>query len=180
MAWTMSSRSRGICGRIPRRARRACPPSRGRRALPMSCSRPARLASLHVGAQLGGHHAGDMGRPRWSAAARSGRSWCGSGGVPSSFTSSGCSPRTPVSSTARSPSDVMMASTSRRAFSTISSMWVGWMRPSAMSFSSARRATSRRTGSKQETVIASGVSSMMRSDAGQRLDACGCCGPRGR
>ena len=57
----------------------------------------------------------------------------------------------------------MTASTSRRAFSTISSMRVGWMRPSAISFSSARRATSRRTGSKQETVMASGVSSMMRS-----------------
>ena len=57
----------------------------------------------------------------------------------------------------------MVASTSRRAFSTISSMWVGWMRPSAMSFSRASRAISRRTGSKQETVMASGVSSMIRS-----------------
>ena len=42
-------------------------------------------------------------------------------------------------------------------------MRAGWMRPSWISFSSARRATSRRTGSKLETVIASGVSSMIRS-----------------
>ena len=37
------------------------------------------------------------------------------------------------------------------------------MRPSRMSFSRASRAISRRTGSKQDTVMASGVSSMMRS-----------------
>ena len=35
----------------------------------------------------------------------------------------------------------------------MSSMRVGWMRPSAMSFSSASRATSRRTGSNEETVM---------------------------
>ena len=39
----------------------------------------------------------------------------------------------------------------------------GWMRPSATSFSSASRATSRRTGSKHETTTVSGVSSMMTS-----------------
>ena len=57
----------------------------------------------------------------------------------------------------------MVRSTSFRAFSTMSSMRVGWMRPSTMSFSSASLATSRRTGSKELTVMASGVSSMMRS-----------------
>ena len=49
------------------------------------------------------------------------------------------------------------------AFSTISSMRVGWMRPSAMRRVSASRAISRRTGLKQEITTASGVSSMMRS-----------------
>src|SRR6266536_3041688 len=38
----------------------------------------------------------------------------------------------------------------------------GWMRPSDTSFSSVSRATSRRTGSKQLSTTASGVSSMMR------------------
>ncbi len=68
-----------------------------------------------------------------------------------------------VSNTARSPSALMTCSTSRLAFSTISSMRVGWMRPSAMSRSRAMRVISRRTGSKQETVMASGVSSMINS-----------------
>ena len=39
----------------------------------------------------------------------------------------------------------------------------GWMRPSEISFSSAMRAISRRTGLKVEMVMASGVSSMIRS-----------------
>ena len=42
-------------------------------------------------------------------------------------------------------------------------MRAGWMRPSAISFSSAIRATSRRIGSNAETITASGVSSMIRS-----------------
>ena len=42
-------------------------------------------------------------------------------------------------------------------------MRVGWMRPSAISFISDSRATSRRTGSKDESTTASGVSSMIRS-----------------
>ena len=41
-------------------------------------------------------------------------------------------------------------------------MRCGWMRPSSTSASSAIRATSRRTGSKQDSSTASGVSSMMR------------------
>lgn len=48
-------------------------------------------------------------------------------------------------------------------------MRAGWMRPSLMSFSSASLATSLRTGSKLERVIASGVSSIIRVDARQRL-----------
>ena len=43
-----------------------------------------------------------------------------------------------------------------------SSMRCGWMRPSRTSASSASRATSRRTGSKQDSSTASGVSSMIR------------------
>ena len=39
----------------------------------------------------------------------------------------------------------------------------GWIRPSAMSFVSDRRATSRRTGSKPDSTTVSGVSSMIRS-----------------
>ena len=42
-------------------------------------------------------------------------------------------------------------------------MRVGWMRPSAISFVRDSRATSRRTGSKDESMTASGVSSMIRS-----------------
>ena len=47
--------------------------------------------------------------------------------------------------------------------STTSSMRPGWIRPSAMSFVIARRATSRRTGSKPDRTTVSGVSSMIRS-----------------
>ena len=76
---------------------------------------------------------------------------------------SGLRPWMFVSNTARSPSALMVALTSRWALAIISSMRAGWMRPSWISFSSASLATSRRTGSKLETVIVSGVSSMMRS-----------------
>ena len=51
----------------------------------------------------------------------------------------------------------------RCALLTTSSMRPGWMRPSAMSLVSARRATSRRTGSKPDSTTVSGVSSMIRS-----------------
>ena len=57
----------------------------------------------------------------------------------------------------------MIDSTSLRDFSTVSSMRAGWIRPSTISFSSARRATSRLIGSKLETITASGVSSMIKS-----------------
>jgi hypothetical protein len=42
-------------------------------------------------------------------------------------------------------------------------MRAGWIRPSTISFSRAWRATSRRSGSKAEMTMASGVSSMIRS-----------------
>ena len=69
----------------------------------------------------------------------------------------------PNSSAVASPSWRIFSQSSERTFSTISSMRAGWMRPSTMSFSRACRATSRRSGSKAEMTIASGVSSMMRS-----------------
>ena len=69
----------------------------------------------------------------------------------------------PVSNVAWSPAFLTATSTSRFAFSTISSIRVGWIRPSDISFSRAILATSRRMGSKLETVIASGVSSIIRS-----------------
>ena len=64
------------------------------------------------------------------------------------LTSSGWMPWMPVSKVARSPSLLMICCRPRGlAFSTISSMRAGWMRPSTISFSSAIRAISRRTGS---------------------------------
>ena len=68
-----------------------------------------------------------------------------------------------VSIMARSPSALMRVSTSLVAFSTVSSMRAGWMRPSVMSFSKDSRAISRRTGSKLDRVMASGVSSIIKS-----------------
>ena len=49
---------------------------------------------------------------------------------------------------AASPSSLIITSTSFCAFSTISSILAGWIRPSTISFSSAILATSRRIGSK--------------------------------
>ena len=57
----------------------------------------------------------------------------------------------------------MVASTSAVAFATVSSILAGWMRPSRINFSRVSLAISRRMGSKEETVIASGVSSIIRS-----------------
>src|SRR6185295_8077120 len=82
---------------------------------------------------------------------------------PRSFTSSGCMPGMPSSSSAASPSCRIFCSNSALTFSTISSMRAGWMRPSTISRSRATRATSRRNGSKPERITASGVSSTMRS-----------------
>ena len=76
---------------------------------------------------------------------------------------SGCRPVTPDSSTARSPASRIIFSTSSWALATLSSIRPGWMRPSMMRLVSARRAISRRTGSKADRTTASGVSSMMTS-----------------
>src|SRR5207244_4467334 len=72
-------------------------------------------------------------------------------------------PLMPVSYTACSPASSSEPSTSARALSTTSSIRPGWMRPSVISRSRARRPTSRRTGSKHDTTTVSGVSSMMTS-----------------
>ena len=76
---------------------------------------------------------------------------------------SGCSPRTPTSRAASSPHFQMMSDTSFSDLPTISSMRAGCILPSDTRLVTARRAISLRTGSKQESVTASGVSSMMRS-----------------
>ena len=76
---------------------------------------------------------------------------------------SGCRPGQPASTAASSPASLTATSTSLRAFSTISSMRAGCIRPSVRSLVSATRAISRRTGSKPDSVTASGVSSMMTS-----------------
>ena len=57
----------------------------------------------------------------------------------------------------------MVNSNSRRHLSTVSSMRAGWIRPSVIKRSNAMRATSLRTWSKLERVMASGVSSIINS-----------------
>ena len=69
----------------------------------------------------------------------------------------------PTSRQASSPAWRTSPSTSCLARSYISSIRAGWMRPSETSFSRVRRPISRRTGSKQDSRTASGVSSMIRS-----------------
>ena len=68
-----------------------------------------------------------------------------------------------ASSAARSPSSTIRSSTSALACSNASSQRAGWMRPSAISRSRVRRATSRRMPSKLERRTAEGVSSTMMS-----------------
>ena len=62
-----------------------------------------------------------------------------------------------------SPASLMACWTSSCDLPTTRSMRAGWMRPSMMSVVSATRATSRRTGSKQDSSTAYGVSSTTRS-----------------
>ena len=83
---------------------------------------------------------------------------------PMSLMSSGCSPWTPVSYAACSPVSMICASTSllRLVDDFLDAARDGCGRRTT-SFSSASRATSRRTGSKHETTTVSGVSSMMTS-----------------
>ncbi len=61
------------------------------------------------------------------------------------------------------PTSTSSSSSPRRASATASSIRTGWMRPSATSAVIARRATSRRTGSKPESVTRPGVSSTTTS-----------------
>jgi len=62
-----------------------------------------------------------------------------------------------------SPASFIVSSTSRWTFWTSSSILAGWILPSKISFSRAILATSLRTGSKPESVMASGVSSTIKS-----------------
>ena len=73
--------------------------------------------------------------------------------------SSGCRPWMPRSMVVRLPVSIISSSTCFCTLATTSSIRAGWIRPSATSWCSARRAISRRTGSKAEITIASGVSS---------------------
>ena len=68
----------------------------------------------------------------------------------------------PTSTSASSPARTQSASTSALLRSYTSSIRCGWIRPSRTSFSSVIRPISRRTGSKQDSSTASGVSSMIR------------------
>ncbi len=83
--------------------------------------------------------------------------------IPSSLVSSGCTPWTPTSISARWPASLIDSSTSCSALRTTSSIRPGWMRPSEISRSSATRAISRRIGLWHEMTTASGVSSIMIS-----------------
>ena len=69
----------------------------------------------------------------------------------------------PKSITVRLPVSTISCSTCFSTFLTTSSIRAGWIRPSVTSFCNERRATSRRIGSKPESKIASGLSSMMIS-----------------
>ena len=74
-----------------------------------------------------------------------------------------CNPLTLASITADSPLFQIDSSTSFLDFSAISSILAGWILPSATSLSTVNLAISLLTGSKQERVTASGVSSIIRS-----------------
>ena len=69
----------------------------------------------------------------------------------------------PISIAAFSPSCFIFCSISTLAFSTISSIRTGWIRPSETNFSNANFAISLLTGSKQDRTTASGVSSIIKS-----------------
>ena len=69
----------------------------------------------------------------------------------------------PTSKIACSAASNMLSSTSCCAFATTSSIFVGWIRPSEINFSSAILATSLLTPSKEDSTTASGVSSIIKS-----------------
>ena len=73
--------------------------------------------------------------------------------------SSGCRPWIPKSMVVRLPVSIISSSTCLRTLATTSSIRAGWIRPSVTSWCNARRAISRRTGSKADNTMASGVSS---------------------
>ena len=82
---------------------------------------------------------------------------------PISLRISGWRSWSPSSKATAAPSLRISSSVSSLTFWTTSSMRAGWMRPSAISFSMAFFAISRRYGSKPERMIAPGVSSTIRS-----------------
>ena len=133
------------------------------RALPMSCSRPARRAMVTLTpSSLASSPASQATSMLWVSA------FCPKLvrylSRPISLTRSGCRPWMPSSITARSPSRFICSSSSRRHFfHRLFDAGGGWMRPSPISRSRVIRATSRRVWSKEDRVMASGVSSMMRS-----------------
>ncbi|MNY43292.1 hypothetical protein D3C86_1782390 [compost metagenome] len=63
----------------------------------------------------------------------------------------------------RSPISTISSSICVRVFATTSSIRAGWIRPSVTKRCKAKRAISRRTGSKPDKIMASGVSSTMIS-----------------
>ena len=77
--------------------------------------------------------------------------------------SSGCRPCTPKSITVRSPISLISFSISFLVLATTSSIRAGWIRPSCTKRCNDKRAISRRTGSKLDITIASGVSSTITS-----------------
>ena len=93
---------------------------------------------------------------RASAAAGSGRSSRRYFILPTMRMSSGCRPCMPRSMAVRWPVSIISCSSCLRTFATSSSMRAGCMRPSAYELMGARRAISRRTGSKPDSTIASG------------------------
>ena len=109
-------------GELHAQSHMGCPSSLVVHGLAQVMEETCPLGGLDVGTQLRRHHTGDVADFDGVLQHVLDRSWCGSKGRPSIFTSSGCRFRTPHSKVARSPSALMVASTSRRAFSTISSM----------------------------------------------------------
>ena len=79
--------------------------------------------------------------------------------LPTMRISSGCKPWIPKSMAVRLPVSMISLSNCFLTFATTSSMRAGWIRPSETNWWSAKRQISRRTGSKPDITIASGVSS---------------------
>ena len=131
-------------------------------AFPISCKSPARFA-MRMSTPISPASIPD----KWATSIECFNAFCPklvlNFILPSNFTSSGCIPCTPTSSVAASPSSRIRLSTSFLAFSTISSILAGWIRPSTISFSSAIRAISLRIGSNPDNTTASGVSSIISS-----------------